>query len=376
MRKFFISLGFIILSAIGGRWADAATLYFLPSAGVSVDTDSFVVEVRLDTEGESVNALEWSVVYPAQEVGISDIFDGGSLFSLWPQRPEAKDGRIDFVAGAPGGFKGDGKLFSIILKPKSRGEAVFSGKIALGWDTSSKILLNDGLGTEAAKRFLDGAYEIFSAGEEAVKIISADHPDQNAWYTGSVLTLEWNVKSGFLYSYVLSRDPLAEPDNEAETVFEEGVEYAGLADGIYYFYLKQKSLTGNWGQKSTFRAMIDSTPPKITEAEVGRDPAVFDGRYFLSFSTRDAASGVAEVSVAEGDEAGGVWHKTVSPYLLEDQKRKSDIKVKARDKAGNEIIYALPALGRQPVRKQWVLLFLGVAILVSLVWRRRARRKV
>ena len=350
----------------------AATLYFLPSAGEAVDEDSLVVEVRLDTEGETVNVLEGAVVYPAGNVEILDISDGGSLLSLWPQKPIAKDGRIDFIGGAPGGYKGDGKLFSIIFKPK---ETSSLSKITLTWDAASKILLNDGLGTEAAKRFLAGNYEVFPIGKEAVKVVSADHPDQNSWYPSGILTLRWEVKPEFLYSYVLSQDPLAEPDGEAEAIFKEGVEYAGLADGIYYFHLKTKSPTGSWSRKSTFRAMIDAAPPEITEAAVARDPGIFNGRYFLSFAVRDAVSGVVEVSVAEGDEEGGsVWREAVSPHLLKDQKRISEIKIKARDKAGNETVYTIPA-EKVRLTKGFIIWFLAVVVFIILIlgWRARAK---
>lgn len=370
MKKFLLMIAVFLTLVAWTKAGRAATLYFLPLTGEVSDADSLVVEVRLDTEGEAINALEGSVVYPAKDVEILEIFDGGSLLSLWPQKPMVKDGRIDFAGGAPNGYKGDGKLFSMILKPKRQ--------IKLSWDPSAKILLNDGQGTEAAAKFLDGGYNVFSAGEEAIKIVSADHPDQNNWYTGSILTLGWVVKPEFLYSYLLSRDPLAEPDNEAETIFKEGVEYAGLADGIYYFHLKAKSPIGNWSRKSTFRAMIDSASPEITGAVAARDSGIFDGRYFLSFAVHDAASGVAEVSVAEGDDfKNGIWREAGSPYLLKDQKRRSEIKIKARDQAGNETVYTLPASERRPSRRQWAMLFLGVAILAVLVWqwRAKARRK-
>jgi hypothetical protein len=59
---------------------------------------------------------------------------------------------------------------------------------------------------------------------------------------------------------------------------------------------------------------------------------VFGGLYYIVFSTVDKQSGVDHYEVFEN----GAWEKVVSPYKLPDQSLKSEIKVKAIDKAGNE----------------------------------------
>jgi hypothetical protein len=77
----------------------------------------------------------------------------------------------------------------------------------------------------------------------------------------------------------------------------------------------------------------DKTAPESFEITPGKDPSIFDNRYFISFFATDAESGVAYYEVQEG-ESGLV--RTESPYVLRDQSLKNLIRVTAVDKAGNE----------------------------------------
>jgi len=107
----------------------------------------------------------------------------------------------------------------------------------------------------------------------------------------------------------------------------------------------------------------DKTPPEPFTVEIGRDENIFNGQYFLSFSTVDKQTGIdhyevleispADYALAQGQAsvlsritnkilghglAGLNWQVATSPYLLQDQTLKNMIKVKAVDKAGNERI--------------------------------------
>lgn len=79
----------------------------------------------------------------------------------------------------------------------------------------------------------------------------------------------------------------------------------------------------------------DNILPEPFQIEVNRNPAIFEGKYFITFSTADKQTGIDHYEVKEGK---GDWNRATSPYLLEDQKLKSIIEVKAIDKAGNERI--------------------------------------
>lgn len=84
----------------------------------------------------------------------------------------------------------------------------------------------------------------------------------------------------------------------------------------------------------------DKIGPESFEVEIREDPSMFDGKYFIVFSTADKQTGVDHYEVKEGN---GDWKVVESPYLLENQSLGSIIKVKAVDEAGNAIIAEHPA---------------------------------
>ena len=105
----------------------------------------------------------------------------------------------------------------------------------------------------------------------------------------------------------------------------------------------------------------DKTPPEVFKIEINQDPATFEGKYFITFSTTDKQTGIDYYEVKEGRRD---WQKIASPYLLENQGLKSIIKVRAADKAGNERVaqYIPPA----KLFPDWlvVLVFMGIGVIV------------
>lgn len=83
----------------------------------------------------------------------------------------------------------------------------------------------------------------------------------------------------------------------------------------------------------------DKVAPEPFKPVISRDPALFEGQYFLAFTAQDKDSGIDHYQVLESHFKKPWlknWHKAQSPYLLKDQALKSYIYVKAIDKAGNE----------------------------------------
>lgn len=81
-------------------------------------------------------------------------------------------------------------------------------------------------------------------------------------------------------------------------------------------------------EKSTDTESPEDFTPFIT-----RDPAIFDGKYFLVFGTQDKGSGIDRFEIREGSWG---WFRVVeSPYLLKNQKQDKVITVRAIDNNGN-----------------------------------------
>ncbi len=107
---------------------------------------------------------------------------------------------------------------------------------------------------------------------------------------------------------------------------------------------------------------IDS--PESFVPEIARDSTIFDGKWFLVFSTQDKGSGIDHYEVREGE--WGWFRVSESPYLLKHQSLDRKIFVKAIDKVGNERIAILNAQHQAPWYRQYaVLVILLVMVLVG-----------
>ena len=356
-----------------------AVLYLAPDSQTICQGDSFLVELRVDSEGEEINTIKADLMFPSNLLGAIDFSKGGSILTLWVEEPVIKNGEISFLAGRPGGFKGDGLIGKITFQGKETGEAEINFK------ENSQVLLHDGKGTPAKVSFSEGNYEIVKKPEGLPVVISQSHPDPNNWYRETTLSLYWELKEEAEYSWILSYDAEAEPNEIPDRpepkeglVWMGAMGYENLKDGIYYFHLKEKLLGQDWSEKVTLRAMIDSTPPVSFQPEIGQSSTVFMGKYFLSFVTVDEMSGIDHYEVSEikiqslieqlfKKEEEGEWKIAETLYLLEDQDLRSKIFVKAVDKTGNsKVAQIIPAyqINWKDVIAFIILLLIGKAIWV------------
>lgn len=140
MKKFIILL---ILLFISPGVSLAAQISFHTDKNSFSQKESFLVDVWLDPQKDSVNAVEGSITYPSQIFELKEIRDGNSVINFWVERPHQDGtGKISFSGITTGGFTGEKKfLFSFILEAKAQGV----GK--LDW-SNLQILKNDGLGTK------------------------------------------------------------------------------------------------------------------------------------------------------------------------------------------------------------------------------------
>lgn len=128
----------------------------------------------------------------------------------------------------------------------------------------------------------------------------------------------------------------------------------------------------------------DTDPPELFTPEISRDPSLFDNKWFLVFAAQDKGSGIDKYLIYELPRikeqiATNEWIEAVSPYLLEDQKLRSYIYIKAIDKAGNSRIVYLPPTA--PWYKKWpgyiILGLFGLVVLLLVIrwlWRKLKHR--
>lgn len=136
-----------------------ATIFFWGSgyaqaAEISPELSSFFdngqkfyeVKIFLNTEGESINAIEGEMDYQESNFDFQKITDGSSIVNFWLKSPQkSSDGKIIFSGGMPGRYNGEkGFLFSTVFLLRS-GSSVSQTEISF---QNLKVYLNDSKGTE------------------------------------------------------------------------------------------------------------------------------------------------------------------------------------------------------------------------------------
>lgn len=154
MQRVFIL--FAVCCLLPTAYTHAALLYVDPGAQTYGVGDTFIAHVRVDNEGECVNAASVEIIYPTKSLRAVDFSRGDSLFSLWTEEPviDTDVGRVTFSGGIPGGYcgrvQGDPSLSNII------GKIVFTvidaeeKKVDILFTDETKVYLHDGLGTVAS----------------------------------------------------------------------------------------------------------------------------------------------------------------------------------------------------------------------------------
>ncbi|MDO8560362.1 MAG: hypothetical protein Q7S23_05025 [bacterium] len=128
-------------------------------------------------------------------------------------------------------------------------------------------------------------------------------------------------------------------------------------------------------------AVVDAVPPEQFMPQLGQDPGVLNGRWFVVFATQDKGSGIARYEVAEwrGSRLPSAeqltWRLAESPYPISDQTRRSYVVVRATDRAGNTWISVLPpsAPPKYKFWLMWAILGVGIGAGVGIIWRRSRR---
>ncbi|MCK5027440.1 MAG: hypothetical protein KAS07_03400 [Candidatus Pacebacteria bacterium] len=156
--RFFLAtaIGFFVVPC----FSYAAQIYFDPPSRDVNYGDIFILNIRLDNEGECVNAAEVTIQYDKDIIEAVDFSRGESLITLWVDPPviDPTSGEVSFSGGIPGGYcgriVGDPGLSNLLGKIifSTTGNQISSnpGVIAeISISEKTKVLINDGVGTQA-----------------------------------------------------------------------------------------------------------------------------------------------------------------------------------------------------------------------------------
>jgi hypothetical protein len=309
----------------------------LPTTGGFLEGSTFDVPIFINTEGNSINAIDLTLKYDPSKMKIVNPSGGKSIVGLWLEAPYFNNttGQARFVGGVPGGIKtSSGLIVTISFK------ALVPGNATLTIDDGSSVLLNDGSASRTIVDTKRGTYSILARPAEGLAITSDTHPVESDWYNNRNVTFAWETPEGASgFGFTLDKEPKSTPGTTI-TSASTSVEYDNLADGVWYFHLKAQR-KGVWGPVSHRAARIDTEPPAIFTPVVERVVENDTQHTQIAFETTDALSGIDHYEVGVVDMTAPsaqspVYIESESPYVVpENIQNASRVYVRAMDKAGN-----------------------------------------
>lgn len=162
-KRLFLTCILLLLTTLGfvqPVTVLAARTFITNSEGSIAADDKVILEVRLDTEGQTVNTVEGLVGLTVSQgnLYIRNIGLGGSELELWPNKPsvtsQSQNASVSFVGGKPGGFNSSNALLFTIALTVSE-----PGSLAIA-PASIVAYAHDGHGTPVSVRTTDAIIQI------------------------------------------------------------------------------------------------------------------------------------------------------------------------------------------------------------------------
>jgi hypothetical protein len=370
-----------------------AALSLSPSTGTFVVDSTFDVSIFLDTGGQSINAVELGIKFSPDKLQLVSSSTGKSIIGIWPSLPKFNNqtGTVELTGGIPNGATvSKGLVSTLTFRAKAVGSTVV--KIE-----HSKVLSNDGSGTEIATQNNNSVYQIILPPPAGPIIASDTHPDQNVWYKEKNVSLKWGDEGGIEgFSYMISDLAVDTPDDIVEGT-AQSVVYRNLSDGRHYFHIKGLR-NGQWGGVSHYAINVDATPPAQYKIEIIPGAKTARKQPVIQFATTDGASGMNHYEikivplqpVSTSPGTGQIlFIEATSPFVPDApmDNARYDVIVRAYDQASNftevtqklEIVPAiLQNVGDKGLQVRsfltipwwvvWTILGLAILILLLIAW--------
>lgn len=333
--------------------AMAARLYFYPDKLDVIAGGSFVVELRINTEGESINAVD--ITGNIENGIIESVTTANSLIEIFIDAAATDRNSFRFAGGTPGGFTGEGIVGRLNIT------ATVPGSLNISINDSSKLLAGTGEEIKLGTKIKTAEMDILQPSANHIIITSRTHPNQNIWYDKKDLHLHWDLEEGVEYSYLVSLDPLAVPDDSPDrpsgTLLWQGdINIDGLEEGIYYFTLKRLEDDN----VVRYRAQIDTTPPEWAAFEKSEGVPETNYKDFVTFFAKDALSGISHYEASIDGKKSQI---ITVPYILPDEYTK--ITITALDNAGNKAERTITSKTQKNITIIYAVA--GIIVLISII---------
>ncbi len=279
----------------------------------------------------------------------------------------------------------------LVLTPVSAAQFYFgtnTTQLPLGYPSEVGVFLNtEGVSTNAFEGEIvipDGVEvaEIRTANSIATIWIEQPHYREGVILFSGITPGGFTGSQGYLFSIIaVSRntEPVTFASRNERVLLNDG---EGTDAGIVHGSVTLGSTTVT-STDNVFIPPYDAEIPDSFTPMITRDPHIFDGQYFAVFATEDKGSGIWGYEVAERRNWFGelksydqlAWESAQSPYVLQDQTRKSTVYIKAIDYAGNERVVTVPPRDMVLYEHPLVWCILGSVVIVSVLLFAYGRKK-
>ncbi|MDO8493138.1 MAG: cohesin domain-containing protein [bacterium] len=310
-----------------------AALSLSPITGSFQEGSTFDVGIFLDTRGGTMNTVELHISFPPDKLALIKPLGDRSIIGVWLEPPKYSNtsGTAEFNGIIPNGIKTtNGLIGTLTFRAMAPGQATV--KIL----NNSKVLINDGVGTEAITDLGRSSYTLVPKPPEGVTVFSETHPIQDRWYNNNNPVVTWDQDVGVTsFAYTIDTEPATVPDGSS-TTSGNTVAFPKRKDGVWYFHIKAFK-NGVWGSATHFALHIDTAPP----ADFRPEAQIIDANHVLiSYFTTDILSGVSSYEVGVIDRSqpaieSPAFVPAESPYQLPKVPGNANVVVRAIDRAGN-----------------------------------------
>lgn len=346
-----------------GRGALAAKLYTTVDKPNAAIGDEVTVNVKIDSEGVGVNAVQATLSYPVSALAATSVIKTGSVINFWVDEPvfDNSKGELSFTGGSADGLNGTTlQVIRVVFKVLGSGTAniVFSDGAVTAADGSGTSVLSSMVGSQINVGPSSGVVAappaevvvppLVQIKREPVKaqatpltpnVVVELYPDPaKAYNTSAVFSAKWDLPLDISDVATAINTQKGFNPTKSEGLFESK-SFKPLEDGSWYLHIRFKNNIG-WGAAAHYRLMIDTVKPQPFEIKIADGTAADDPAPEILYETADEFSGLAGYTVQiDNKEAAATDKGSFKPAPLSPGKH--NIKVIATDNAGNSLERAL-----------------------------------
>jgi hypothetical protein len=282
-----------------------SSLSLFPESDVFSLTSSGRVAVKINTGGEAINAVQLNLKFDPSIVKIQEIVMEDSICNknfIIEKKIDNDSGEAHISCGLSSpGFQGNnGNVAELIFSPQTEGE------FALEFLDGTRVLANDGLGTNVLRFFENGNFRVidFDKQKEAASseqglissltkrpiVFSSSHPNQERWSKEKEVVFYWPIITAGDYIYSLDNDPNGTP-NPSNVVKNNLLSLTIQTDGVYYFHLAARN-KARIGPEANYKIKIDNTAPDMPTIKIDKPITQRGETTRFEFASFDKDSGL------------------------------------------------------------------------------------